>query len=367
MEPTGIGVIGVGDISGAYLGALRTFPDVRVLACAARHLEHARRRAKEWGIPRACTPEELLADAGVQIVLDLTVPLAHAQVARAALEAGKHVYNEKPLATTRADGRALLELAAERGLRLGCAPDTFLGAGLQTCRQLLDEGAIGRPVAANACVMLHGHEHWHPNPAFYYQAGGGPMLDLGPYYLTALVALLGPVRRVAGMTRTSFPERVVTSQPLHGTRIPVDVPTHVAGLLELAVGPFATIVTSFDVWAKEVPLLEIHGSEGTLSLPDPNTFGGPVRLRRFDEPGFRHVPLSHGYAANMRGLGVADMAAAIQRGRPHRCSAQLAYHVLDIMQALHEASSSGELVTLQSACARPAALPAGAAEGLIAD
>ncbi len=367
MEPTGIGVIGVGDISGAYLNALRAFANVRVVACAALHLEHARRKAAEWGIPRACTPEQLLADPGVEIVLNLTVPRAHAQVARAALEAGKHVYNEKPLGTTRQEGSALLELASARELRLGCAPDTFLGAGLQTCRQLLDEGAIGQPVAASACVMLHGHEHWHPDPAFYYQPGGGPMLDLGPYYLTALVALLGPVRRVAGMTRATFHERVVGSEPRRGSRIPVQVPTHVAGVLEFASGPIATIVTSFDVWSHEVPLLEIYGAEGTLSLPDPNTFGGPVRLRRFDEASFREVPLSHGYADNMRGLGVADMAAAIRRERLQRCSGELAYHVLDVMQALQEASDSGAYVTLGSSCQRPAAMPAGATEGLLAD
>lgn len=364
---TGVGVVGVGDISGAYLRALRSFQGVEVVACSALHLEHARARAEEFGIPRACSAEELLADPAVEIVLNLTVPRAHAEVAGAALGAGKSVYNEKPLAIARDEARALLSLARKRKLRLGCAPDTFMGAGLQTCRKLLDEGAIGEPVAATAAVLLHGHEHWHPNPEFYYQAGGGPMFDLGPYYLTALVALLGPVRRAAGMARVSFPERTITSGARSGTRIPVEVPTHVAGLLELASGPIATIVTSFDVWSHTVPLLEIYGSEGTLSLPDPNTFGGPVRLRLANQGKFRDVALTHSYAANFRGLGLADMAAAISAERPHRCSAEMAYHVLDVMHALHDASDDGRFVELQSTCERPAPLAPGLREGELGD
>ncbi|HEX9108026.1 MAG TPA: Gfo/Idh/MocA family oxidoreductase, partial [Longimicrobiales bacterium] len=311
MARTGIGVVGVGDISGAYLRTFRLFDQLEVVACAALHLERAQARAAEFGIPRACTLEELLADPAVDIVVNLTVPNAHYEIARRALEAGKSVYNEKPLALTREQGAELLALASTNGLRIGCAPDTFLGAGLQTCRRLIDEGAIGQPVAATAFMLCHGHESWHPSPEFYYQVGGGPLFDMGPYYLTALVSLLGPVRRVSGAARATFPERTITSEPRRGQVVRVEVPTHVAGVLELEVGAIATLVTSFDVWSSNVPLLEIYGTEGTLSVPDPNTFGGPVRLRKATELAFRDVRMLHGYAENSRGLGTADMAAAI--------------------------------------------------------
>ncbi len=363
MRRTGIGIIGCGDISGAYLNGLRMFPSVEVVACAARTLEHAQRKAAEFGVPRACSVAELLADPRVEIVVNLTVPRAHAEVARASLEAGKSVYGEKPFTTTREEAAELLALARARGLRLGCAPDTFLGAGLQTCRQLIDDGAIGDVVAATAFMLNHGHEGWHPAPEFYYQPGAGPMFDMGPYYLTALISLLGPVRRLSGSARISFPQRTITSEPRRGSRIPVQVPTHVAALLEFGEGPIATLVTSFDVWSHNTPLLEIYGSEGTLSLPDPNTFGGPVALRRSDEPAFHPLPLTRPYEGNSRGIGAADMARAMAQGRPHRCSAELAYHVLDCMHAIHDSARTGRHIELVSTCERPAPLPQGLEQG----
>ncbi|HMN29977.1 MAG TPA: Gfo/Idh/MocA family oxidoreductase [Caldilineaceae bacterium] len=361
---TKIGIIGCGNISGIYLKSDKVFDNLQIVGCADIDMARAQARAAEYGI-RAYSIGDLLADPAIELVVNLTIPAAHAEVAAQALNAGKATYSEKPFALTRADGRQLLDLAGRKGLPIGCAPDTFLGGGLQTCRKLVDDGAIGEPVAATAFMMSHGHENWHPNPEFYYKAGGGPLFDMGPYYLTPLVPIIGPVRRVAGMTRITFPERLVTSQPLAGQRITVEVPTHVAGLLEFANGAIGTIIQTFDVWGANLPRLEIYGTEGSLSLPDPNTFGGPVRIRLKGKNEWEEVTLSHIYTENSRGLGVADMAAARKTGRPHRASGELAYHVLDIMQAIHEASEQQGQIELTSSCARPAMLPVGLKPGAV--
>jgi predicted dehydrogenase len=365
MKTTKIGIVGCGNISGIYLEAGRVFDVLEIAACADLLPERASAKAAEYHIPKACSVAELLADPEIEIVVNLTIPRAHAEVALAALQAGKSVHNEKPLAVSREDGMRLLKLGRERGLRVGCAPDTFLGGGLQTCRKLIDDGWIGEPVAATAFMLCHGHESWHPDPDFYYQPGGGPMFDMGPYYLTALVHLMGPVRRVTGSTRITFPERIITSQPKHGTKIKVNVPTHVAGIMDFANGAVGTIVTSFDVWAAQVPHIEIYGTEGSLSVPDPNIFGGPVFVRRAGASDWSEVPLTHGYAKNSRGIGVADMAYALRSGRPQRASGDMAYHVLDIMHAFHDASREGRHVELTSTCTRPAPLPLGLREGTL--
>jgi predicted dehydrogenase len=362
---TRIGVIGCGNISPIYLQAGKRFEILEVAACADIDLERAKARAAEFDIPKACSVEELLADPDIDIVVNLTIPKAHGPVGLTVLQAGKSVYNEKPLAALREEAQPLLTTARERGLRVGGAPDTFLGGGLQTCRKLIDDGVIGEPVAATAFMMGHGHESWHPDPEFYYQVGGGPMFDMGPYYLTALINLLGPVRRVTGSTRISFPERTITSQPKYGTKIEVKTPTHIAGVLDFASGAIGTIITSFDVWGHHAPIIEIYGSEGTLSVPDPNTFGGVVRVRKAREQEWVEVPLTHGYTQNSRGLGVADMAYAIRSGRQHRANGELAYHVLDIMHAIHDASREGRHVELTSTCERPAPLPVGLREGTL--
>ncbi|HLH74141.1 MAG TPA: Gfo/Idh/MocA family oxidoreductase [Chloroflexota bacterium] len=362
-----VGVIGCGTISGIYFQNMKTFDILDVVACADIDLERAKARATEFGIPKACTVDELLADSDVQIVVNLTIPKAHAEVGMAVLESGKSVHGEKPLAVRREDGRRLLDLAASKGLRVGSAPDTFLGGGLQTCRKLIDDGWIGEPVAANAFFMSHGPEHWHPDPDFYYQPGAGPMFDMGPYYLTALCSMLGPIRRVTGSTKASLSERLITSQPKYGTIIKVNTPTHLAGIIDFANGVIGTITTSFDVWGSETPRIEIHGTEASLSLPDPNTFGGPVKIRRAGEKEWSEVPLTHRYTKNSRGIGVLDLAYAIRSGRPHRANGEIAYHVLDVMHAFDEASRAGQHVEIASTCSRPTAMPVGIREGTMDD
>jgi predicted dehydrogenase len=354
-----VGVIGCGNISGVYLKNLCAASNLNLLACADLDPVRAEAAADQHGVSRACTPEQLLEDPDIELVVNLTVPAAHVAVSLKAIEAGKHVYSEKPLATDRISGQRLLRAAREHGVRLGCAPDTFLGAGLQTCRYLIDSGAIGQPVAATAFMIGRGPESWHPNPAIFYQAGAGPLFDMGPYYITALVHLLGPVQRVTGSTRISFAERPIASQPLAGTLIQVETATHVAALLDFASGPVASLITSFDVWAANLPRIEIYGSEGSLSVPDPNNFGGPVRLLKAGEKMWSDVELTHGFAHNARGLGVMDMAEAIRSGSPQRASSDLAFHVLDVMQSVEEASQSGRHVVPESSCRQPEPLPAG--------
>jgi predicted dehydrogenase len=353
---TKVGIIGCGNISEAYVKGCRAFPILELAACTDIDLDRAKALAQKHDIPRALPIDEFLADPEIKIAINLTVPTTHAQVSLAALRAGKHVHSEKPLAVTRQDGQAILQTAAENRLLVGCAPDTFLGGGLQTCRKLIDDGVIGMPVAAVAFMMGHGMETWHPNPEFFYKVGGGPMFDMGPYYLTALVNLMGPVKRIAGATRISFPERLITSQPHSGEKIKVETPTHVAGLLDFASGAIGTIITSFDVWAANLPRIEIYGSEGSLSVPDPNTFGGVVKVRRAGEKEWSEVPLTHNAEVG-RGIAVADMAYALASGRAQRASGALALHVLDMMQSFEESSTSGQYLPIVNQCARPAALP----------
>lgn len=360
MKKRKIGVIGCGFISGIYFKNLtQVFQATEVVACADLVMENAVNRAKEFNVPKACSVEELLADPEVEIVVNLTIPAAHTEVNLAALKAGKHVYCEKPLAITREDGKQVLELAREKGLLVGCAPDTFLGGGLQTCRKLIDDGWIGTPVAATAFMTCHGHESWHPSPEFYYQVGGGPMFDMGPYYLTALVSLLGPAKRVTGSARISFDQRTITSQPKSGKLIDVEVPTHVAGVLDFQSGAVATIITSFDIWSANLPYIEIYGSEGSLMVPDPNTFGGPVLIRMHGQNEWKEIPLAYDYAENSRGIGVADMAHTLQSGGKHKANGDVAFHVLDIMQGIHDASTMGKHYELQSLCERPQAFSMG--------
>ena len=355
-KPTKIGLICCGNISGIYLENLtKTFSTTKIVACADLIAERAQKAARTYGIPKACTVEELLADGAIELVLNLTIPRAHADVCLASLEAGKHVYTEKPLSIERSKGKEVVDAARAKGLLAGGAPDTFLGGGVRTCRKLIDDGAIGKPLSATAFMTTPGHERWHPDPEFYYQKGGGPVLDMGPYYLTALVYLLGPIKRVSSFARASYPERTITSEPKHGQRIKVEVSTHVSGALEFASGALGTLMMSFDVWGANLPRIEVYGSEGSLSVPDPNTFGGPVRLLEKNQTEWKDIPLAFGYAENSRGLGVADMADAIETGRKPRAGVELTYHVLDIMEGLEDAARSGSCYTASSTCERPAA------------
>ena len=355
-----VGLVGAGHISGAYLATLPRLPGLALTKVADLDADRALAAASQVPGAAAVTPRELFAADDVDLVLNLTLPLAHAEVALAAIAAGKHVYNEKPLAADTGQARVLLEAAARAGVRVGCAPDTVLGTGIQTARAALDTGGIGRPVAATAFMTTPGHERWHPAPEFYYLPGGGPLLDMGPYYLTALVTLLGPVRRVVGMSAAPRESRVIGSGPRAGTRFPVEVETHVTGVLEHAGGALSTLMMSFDVWAAQLPRIEVYGSEGSLSVPDPNGFHGTVAIFRAQEQGWTELPEGGGYRDASRGFGVADMARAIARGTDHRAGGELAYHVLDVMESLLAAARDGRSVDVASTCARPAPVPLGA-------
>lgn len=354
-----IGIVGCGNISGIYFQNLCTvFRSVRVTSCADLNPARAQAKAVEYPGVQVTTLDAMLADPEIDIVVNLTTPQGHFPVAESVLQAGKSVYNEKPLTLTREEGQTLLALAGKKGVRIGSAPDTFLGAGIQTCLQLIREGAIGQPIGAQAFMLCHGHEGWHPDPEFYYQKGGGPLFDMGPYYLTALVALLGPVRRVTGSARISFPTRTIRSEKKLGQVIDVEVPTHVTGILDFVSGAVGTLVTSFDVWASQVPRIEIFGSEGTLSVPDPNGFGGPVLIRKASATQWQEISISRPYAENSRGIGAVEMARALSLKRPHRASGEMAYHVLDIMHAIHDASAQDRHVQIVSTCQQPAPLSA---------
>jgi predicted dehydrogenase len=360
VAKTKVGVIGCGNISDVYLSNIASlFDNLEVAAVADLNPERAKAKADQHGIAKACGVEELLADPGIEVVLNLTPPAAHAEVCLAALAAGKHVHTEKPLTVSLKDAERVLALARKKGLRVGAAPDTFLGAGIQTCVRLINEGHIGLPVAATAFMANHGHESWHPNPDFYYAQGGGPVFDMGPYYFTALVALMGPAHRVSGSVRRTFPARLIGSGPREGETIPVQIPTHAAGTIDFDCGAIATFLMSFDVWAARLPHIEIYGSEGTLSVPDPDTFGGPVLIRTRDDAEWHEVSLTLPWAGNSRGLGLSEMVQAIAEGRPHRASGELGMHALEIMHAVHDASGTGKSVALRAPAARPAALAPG--------
>ena len=361
----GVGIIGCGNIVQAYFEGCAQFPILRMVACADIRMEAAQEVAARNGI-KACTVDELLADPEVDIVINLTVPKVHAEVSLRALEAGKHVHGEKPLAVTLEDGKRIVETAKAKGLRAGSAPDTFLGAGLQTCRKLLDDGAIGRVLSGTAFMLGWGPEGWHPNPAFFYQRGGGPMLDMGPYYMTALVHLLGPVKAISAMAVKSFDERIAGCKEHLGERLPVEVPTHNSGTLLFHSGAVVTAGISFDVRRHTHTPLEIYGAEGSLIVPDPNTFGGPVKLFKLGEDDWQEAELTHRYAAQSRGIGVADMAHAICDNRPHRCAVEQAYHVLEIMLSFEKSALEGRTIELESTCAQPAAFPADLPVGVLA-
>lgn len=360
-----VGLIGCGTIAPAYLVGCRMFPVLDVVAVADLDLQRARDRAEAFHVPQVYTVEDLLASEEVDLVVNLTVPAAHADVTVRALDAGKHVYVEKPLATDVAAGREVLRVARARGLMVGSAPDTFLGGGLQTARAVLDEGAIGRPTSFFAAMASHGPEAWHVDPAFFYAPGAGPTFDMGPYYLTALVDLLGPVASVASVASIAHDQRVVGSGPRAGQKIEVETPTHVSALLTMESGVVGTLTTSFDLWASEHPRIEIHGTEGTLSLPDPNTFGGPLRACRAGERDFREIPLRYGRTDNRRGLGVADLAHAILAGRPARASAERAFHVLDVMASILEAAREAKTVGVRSTVPRSSPLDPGLDDGVL--
>ena len=362
-----IGMVGVGDISGIYLQNItQCFKEIELVAVCDLVREKAERAQEKYNVPKLYdTMYELFADPEIDIVLNLTRPYEHYGVSIEALKAGTHVYSEKPLAASLEEGKELVELAQEKGLMLGGAPDTFLGAGIQTCRKLIDDGYIGDPIGAAAFMICRGHESWHPDPAFYYQYGGGPMMDMGPYYITALVNLLGGVSSVMGVTKASFPTRTITSQPHCGEVVEVKVPTYVAGIMNFESGATGTIFTTFDVCYPSQARLEIYGTKGTLFVPDPNCFGGPVKLLRQEGGEPMKIPLCFDYAENSRALGLADMAKALQTGRDARESWKQTYHVLEVMQSFEKSSNSGAVVPITSKYVRGEAMKNNPVHGIL--
>jgi predicted dehydrogenase len=343
-----VGMVGIGTISQQYVTTLAGHPTMSLVATA--DLDPTRGVA---GVPSR-TPAELYASADVDVVLNLTIPAAHATVSLAAIAAGKHVYSEKPLALSTVEAQEILAAAGRAGVRVGCAPDTVLGPGTQTARRCVDDGAIGTPVAATAFMVTPGHELWHPAPEFYYRQGGGPLYDMGPYYLTALITLLGPVARVTGLSAAPRDARTIMSGPRAGTTFPVEVPTHVSGTLQHESGAVTTLMMSFDIWAANLPRIEVYGTAGSLSVPDPNDFTGDVRLFHPDSRTWTDVPPVPANGHVGRGAGLADLGAALLTGEPHRANGELAFHVLDVMESLSRAAETGQAQEVSSTCARPA-------------
>ncbi|ELZ28095.1 hypothetical protein C474_16379 [Halogeometricum pallidum JCM 14848] len=361
MEPASIGIVGCGAISDVYFEACERFDAIDAVACADLDEGLAESKAEEYGVPRVLPTDDLLSDPEVDVVAVLTPPASHGELMLAALRAGKHAYTEKPLAPTREQGEEVIETAAEQGLTVGVAPDTVLGTGIQTCRDVIDDGVIGDPVGAVAFWSNHGHERWHPNPDGFYREGGGPLFDMGPYYLTSLVTLLGPIRSVAGTSKTPLSEREIASEPRRGERIPVEVPTHETAVLTFESGATGTLLTSFDVWESELPGFEIYGTEGTLSVTNPNRFDGTprVHLRDDDEGEWREVTVDRRHPGQQRGLGLVDLAHSLSSDWEHRTSGEVGYHVLEAMAGIRDSAGEGEYVELSAQCDRPAPVPDG--------
>ena len=359
MRKANVEIVGCGNISSIYLENLTgRFRNVEVTAVCDMVEEKAKAQAEKYGVPRVLSFEQILADPDIDIVLNITTPQTHYSLCKQILEAGKHTYVEKPLSLTYAQGKELVELAKEKNLLIGCAPDTFLGAGIQTCRRIIDSGVIGEVIGATAFMTCHGHESWHPDPEFYYKRGGGPMFDMGPYYLTALVNLVGSADSVAAMTSIPAPTRTITSQPKYGQTIEVEVPTHVNGLIRFSNGAIGNIITSFDVWGSSLPRIEIYGKRGCMIVPDPNCFDGEVKVLQHFEREFTSWPLQTPDSVNSRGIGLSDMADAILSGRKeHRANGEMALHVLEIMEKFHVSSDEGRELKLESKCTQPAPMP----------
>jgi predicted dehydrogenase len=348
-----VGIIGCGNISSIYIENLKKFDYVNLISLSDLQVEKARQQADKYQIPYVFTPEELLKQEDIDIVLNLTTPESHFSVSKQIIESKKHVYVEKPITIEREDARKLIDFAIKNNVRIGCAPDTFLGGAIQTARELIENGAIGTPVAAHAFMLCHGHESWHPDPHFYYKHGGGPLFDMGPYYLTALIHLIGPVRKVAAMANITFPERTITSNPKFGEKIQVETPTHINGVLEFGNGAIGSLVTSFDIWYTKLPCIEIYGTEGTMLVPDPNGYNGAIQIRKKHESEWRKQPITFGYTENSRGIGVSDMAHAILQGDKHKANEEVGFHVLDIMHSILESAKKGSQIELQSTCEKP--------------
>ncbi|MGZ9809010.1 Gfo/Idh/MocA family protein [Pseudoroseicyclus sp. H15] len=372
----GVGIIGCGNISHAYLRLAPLFKSLELKAVADINMDAAKARADEFPV-RAVSVEDLLAADDIDVVVNLTIPAVHYDITTRILEAGKHAYSEKPLVLTLDEAKALKELADEKGLRVGSAPDTFLGGSHQLARAVIDEGKVGRIIGGTCHVQNHGMEHWHPNPDFFFQPGAGPVLDLGPYYVTNLIQLIGPVKRVGAMASISFPERKIANGPREGEMLKVNTPTNIHAILEFENGAIVTLGASWDVWKHRHFNMELYGEEGSLYVPDPNFFGGHVEMsergadvaeiaERGHPFGIANQPKDAPTQANYRCAGLADMATAIAEGRPHRCSLELAVHAVDVMTSILKSGETGEFVEMTTTCERPAALSPEEAKALMA-
>lgn len=357
---TTVGIIGCGNIAERYVVGMRRFPQLTIAGCADVDRAFADSLAERVGIPAYESVDQLLADPRVDLVVNITPPRVHESVTRSALAAGKHVYVEKPMTTDPGSARALLHDAVQKGLLLGAAPDTFLGSAAQTARRAIDEGVIGRPVAAVACIRYSRAEEWHPDPTFLFQPGGGPSLDLGPYYVTALVNLFGAVSEVSAFSRIGALERPVTAPNRRVDTINVTTPTHASASLRFRDGTIATVISSFDIWDTDMPFIEVYGEAGTLQVGDPNEYDSPVRIRRHEDPQWtvlEPVLEPTGEPATpvqlLRGIGVADLAAAVDGGTL-RASGALAQHVLEVIDAFDRSSDLSEVVKITSTIERPA-------------
>nr|WP_281352384.1 Gfo/Idh/MocA family oxidoreductase [Phytoactinopolyspora alkaliphila] len=360
-KPLDVGIVGLGNISAQYMTTLADLPQLRLVAVADLAHHRAEEVAAARGGVQALDVDQLIAHPAVDVVLNLTVPAAHAEIALQAIAAGKDVYGEKPLAATTAEGTKVVEAALAAGVRVGCAPDTVLGTGTQTARRAIDDGVIGRPVAATATMTTPGHEAWHPNPDFYYQPGGGPLLDMGPYYVTALVTLLGPVADVVGAASHTRASRVIGRGPRAGESIPVAVDSHVTGILRHASGALSTLVMSFDGAKTRAAPIEVHGEEASLTVPDPNQFDGDVLIHR-PAHDWELLPPSAGYLDGGRGIGLADLALT-PTGREPRANATLALHVLDVMESILRSAEQGAWAAVGTTAERPAPVPLSALTG----
>jgi predicted dehydrogenase len=351
-----VGLVGCGNISSIYIENSHRFPEFDIIACADLDHSKAEETASKYGIKHVFTVEEMMVSPHIDLILNLTIPQAHAALDLKAIEHKKHVYSEKPLAISFEDGKLLVDSALLNHVLVGSAPDTFLGGSIQLAGQVIEEGIIGRTIGAAAFMMSCGPEVWHPNPEFFYHAGGGPMFDMGPYYLTALVSLMGPVSRLTGSARITFPERIITSSEKYGEKINVQVPTHISGILEFTNGATATITTSFDVAATHTPFIEIYGEKGTIGLPDPNQFNQPILLKLHGEKEWKEMKPDGDTEDNMRGIGLADMSHAIETGSTPRANSALGLHVLEIMHGIHRSSEIGSHYMMETTCVRPALL-----------
>ena len=353
--PARVGVVGCGVISRQYAEGAKAFDSFELVACADLDRSQAEALAEAHNLTVASV-DELIEDPSIDVVLNLTPPGAHVTVIRACLEAGKHIYTEKPLATETADAAELIAEAGRLGLRIGCAPDTFLGSAYQAGRTLLDAGAIGEPLSVSAAVLVGGQETWHPNPDIFFADGAGPLLDMGPYYLTAIVSLLGPVARVAGFASTRTRERTIQIGPRAGEQFAVETPSHATAAMELESGVTANLVASFETNGQYVCDLEIHGTEGVISFPDPNGFDGPVRMRRGRE-GWQDVAFVARGDRDTRGIGLHELVEAIAAGRPERASGSLGLHVVDVARGILVSAAENRIVEIDSRASQPEAMP----------